>query len=46
MGYGTPEHLSNLQRLGPCCLHRQSFAPVRALLNIVPASHGPHQFGR
>lgn len=46
MGYGTPEHLSNLQRLGPCCLHRQSFAPVRAMLNVVPASHGAHQFGR
>jgi ribonuclease HII len=46
MGYGTPEHLSNLQRLGPCSLHRQSFAPVRALLNVVPADRGAHQFGR
>lgn len=28
-GYGTPEHLAALQRLGPCALHRRSFAPVR-----------------
>jgi ribonuclease HII len=24
-GYGTPEHLAVLQRLGPCGLHRRSF---------------------
>jgi len=29
MGYGTPEHLNCLQRLGPCIIHRRSFAPVR-----------------
>ena len=28
-GYGTPEHLEALGRLGPCALHRFSFAPVR-----------------
>jgi ribonuclease HII len=28
-GYGTPEHLAALGRLGPCPLHRFSFAPVR-----------------
>lgn len=28
-GYGTPEHLGNLQRLGPCALHRLTFARVR-----------------
>lgn len=28
-GYGTPEHLAALQKLGPCPLHRFSFAPVR-----------------
>jgi len=27
-GYGTPEHLAALARLGPCPLHRYSFAPV------------------
>ena len=29
-GYGTPEHLEALARLGPCPLHRRSYAPVRA----------------
>jgi ribonuclease HII len=29
MGYATPEHLDRLERLGPCPLHRRSFAPVR-----------------
>jgi ribonuclease HII len=28
-GYGVPEHLDALRRLGPCPLHRRSFAPVR-----------------
>ena len=28
-GYGTPEHLEALKRLGPTPLHRNSFAPVR-----------------
>lgn len=28
-GYGTPEHLDALARLGPCPEHRKSFAPVR-----------------
>ncbi|WP_334132758.1 ribonuclease HII [Silanimonas lenta] len=28
-GYPTPAHLEALQRLGPCPLHRRSFAPVR-----------------
>ena len=28
-GYSTPEHLDALRRLGPCPLHRYSFAPVR-----------------
>ena len=28
-GYGTPEHLAALKRLGPCPIHRHSFAPVR-----------------
>ncbi|HTL48272.1 MAG TPA: ribonuclease HII [Verrucomicrobiae bacterium] len=27
-GYGTPEHLRNLDALGPCPVHRRSFAPV------------------
>lgn len=28
-GYGTPEHLEVLQRLGPTAMHRFSFEPVR-----------------
>ena len=27
-GYGTPEHLEALQRLGPCAIHRRLFGPV------------------
>ncbi len=29
-GYGTEVHRARLQQHGPCPLHRQSFAPVRA----------------
>lgn len=29
-GYGTAEHMAALRELGPCPIHRQSFAPVRA----------------
>lgn len=28
-GYGTPEHVEALERLGPTPLHRRSFAPVK-----------------
>lgn len=28
-GYATEDHLERLARIGPCPLHRQSFAPVR-----------------
>jgi ribonuclease HII len=31
-GYGTAQHLRALRELGPCPLHRRSFAPVRNLL--------------
>jgi ribonuclease HII len=27
-GYGTPDHLEALERLGPCAIHRRSFHPV------------------
>jgi ribonuclease HII len=33
-GYGSPEHLEALRRLGPCELHRRSFAPVREALGL------------
>lgn len=29
-GYGTKQHLQALKKLGPTCIHRRSFAPVRA----------------
>ena len=32
MGYGTPEHMSALARLGATPAHRQSFAPVAAAM--------------
>jgi len=28
-GYGTPAHLAALAQLGPCPIHRRSFAPLR-----------------
>lgn len=28
-GYPTPAHLAALERLGPCAIHRMSFAPLR-----------------
>jgi ribonuclease HII len=30
-GYGTRQHLECLLRLGPCAIHRRSFAPVGGL---------------
>jgi len=31
MGYGTAVHLEALRRVGPCPVHRRSFAPVSKL---------------
>jgi ribonuclease HII len=31
-GYGTAAHLEALAVLGPCAIHRRSYAPVKALL--------------
>jgi ribonuclease HII len=28
-GYGTPRHLEAIRQLGPCPIHRRSFAPFR-----------------
>jgi len=33
-GYGTPDHLAALQRVGPCAVHRRRFGPV-AQMNLV-----------
>ncbi len=38
MGYSVPEHFAALSRLGPCVHHRRTFAPIAALLGILPAS--------
>lgn len=32
MGYGTPKHHEALRRLGPCPIHRRSYAPVARVL--------------
>jgi ribonuclease HII len=31
-GYPTPGHLEQLERFGPCAIHRRTFAPVRRVL--------------
>jgi ribonuclease HII len=36
-GYGTAAHLEALTRMGPCAIHRRSFAPVRARLALAAA---------
>jgi len=30
-GYGTPQHYAAIERLGPCPIHRRSFAPFRVV---------------
>lgn len=42
-GYATRVHLEALERLGPCPLHRQSFAPVHAALAQLPLFPGDTQ---
>ncbi|MBS9335964.1 ribonuclease HII [Fructobacillus papyrifericola] len=32
-GYGTKAHLAGLAKLGPCPIHRRTFAPVKKLLS-------------
>ena len=39
-GYATPSHRKQLRELGPCSLHRRSFAPVRALITGEPEPVG------
>ena len=40
-GYGTRQHLACLQRLGPSPIHRQSFKPVRDLIQILSRNLSP-----
>jgi ribonuclease HII len=35
-GYPTAQHLSCLRALGPCAIHRRSFAPVRQVCHVFP----------
>lgn len=46
-GYGTPEHLEALQRLGPCAVHRRLFAPVlqMSLWGLSPFSAATAEVG-
>ena len=37
-GYGTAEHMAALRTLGPCPIHRFSFAPVRSAAFLSPAT--------
>ena len=39
-GYGTAEHLACLRDLGPCRLHRRSFAPVGGLVAAPVCAEG------
>ena len=45
VGYGTALHRQRLATFGPCALHRESFAPVAALINSCrsEAGGGPQQ---
>lgn len=40
-GYGTPEHLAALRRLGLTPLHRRSYAPVQAALEALNCDREP-----
>ena len=42
-GYATPEHFAAIQTLGPCPIHRRSFAPFRPVeteLQLFPDDTG------
>ena len=39
-GYPVPQHLAALRALGPCALHRRSFAPVHAVIEQRAAVDG------
>src|SRR5205823_5471909 len=42
-GYSVPEHWEALKKLGPCAIHRRSFAPVRAALPPGSPDAAPEQ---
>jgi ribonuclease HII len=48
-GYGTPQHLAAIQAMGPCPIHRRSFAPIRpvaAALELFDSVSGESSNGR
>jgi hypothetical protein len=32
-GYGTKTHIENIQKYGPCIIHRKNFSPIKDLIN-------------
>jgi ribonuclease HII len=44
-GYGTPQHLAAIQSLGPCPIHRRSFAPCRAVEMELPLADSASNLG-
>jgi ribonuclease HII len=42
-GYGTPQHQEALDRLGPCPVHRLSYAPMKYTLGGQEANPGPNR---
>jgi ribonuclease HII len=34
-GYGTPQHLAAIRELGPCPIHRRSFAPLKPIDPVI-----------
>jgi ribonuclease HII len=43
-GYATPQHYAAIERLGPCPIHRRSFAPFRQVeteLDLFESSSPP-----
>lgn len=45
-GYGTRAHLEALHRLGPCAVHRRSFAPVRMVIDQFALDLEPMEVNR
>lgn len=42
-GYGTAIHRAAVQCLGPCAIHRRSFAPIRTYLLLHQEEHEEHE---
>ena len=42
-GYPTPQHLAAIKQLGPCPVHRRSFAPFRPVELELDFGPDPHR---